>query len=81
MQIVDSYPVAVAMWVVTRLCWGAWAKTQKLASKEWHFHLVFLTNLSADLPFPFSAPATTHFNQNPTACSWDHKRVSFPAFA
>jgi glucose uptake protein len=41
MIIVDSYPLAVAMCVVTMLCWGSWANTQKLASKEWRFQLFY----------------------------------------
>ena len=39
MFIVESYPVAVLMCVVTMLCWGSWANTQKLATKEWRFQL------------------------------------------
>jgi glucose uptake protein len=38
---VESYSVAVAMCVVTMLCWGSWANTQKLASKEWRFQLFY----------------------------------------
>ena len=41
MLIVDSYPVAVLMCVVTMLCWGSWANTQKLASREWRFQLFY----------------------------------------
>jgi glucose uptake protein len=41
MLIVESYPVAVAMCVVTMLGWGSWANTQKLASKEWRFQLFY----------------------------------------
>jgi glucose uptake protein len=41
MLIVNSYPVAVAMCVVTMLCWGSWANTQKLASREWRFQLYY----------------------------------------
>jgi glucose uptake protein len=41
MLIVHSYPVAVALCVVTMLCWGSWANTQKLASKEWRFQLFY----------------------------------------
>ncbi len=41
MLIVASYPVAVAMCVVTMLCWGSWANTQKLAGKEWAFQLFY----------------------------------------
>jgi glucose uptake protein len=38
---VDLYPVAVALCVVTMLCWGSWANTQKLASKQWRFQLFY----------------------------------------
>lgn len=41
MTIVESYAVAVVMCVVTMLCWGSWANTQKLASKEWRFELFY----------------------------------------
>jgi glucose uptake protein len=41
MTIVESYAVAVAMCVITMLCWGSWANTQKLASKEWRFELFY----------------------------------------
>jgi glucose uptake protein len=39
--IVESYPIAVFMCVITMLCWGSWANTQKLASKEWRFQLFY----------------------------------------
>ena len=41
MVVIQSYPLAVAMCVVTMLCWGSWANTQKLASKEWRFQLFY----------------------------------------
>jgi glucose uptake protein len=41
MLIVQSYPLAVTMCVITMLCWGSWANTQKLASKEWRFQLFY----------------------------------------
>ncbi len=41
MIIVQSYPLAVAMCVITMLCWGSWANTQKLATKEWRFQLFY----------------------------------------
>ena len=41
MIIVESYPLAVVMCIVTMLCWGSWANTQKLASKEWRFQLFY----------------------------------------
>lgn len=41
MVLIQSYPLAVAMCVVTMLCWGSWANTQKLASREWPFQLYY----------------------------------------
>lgn len=41
MLIVESYPLAVALIVITMICWGSWANTQKLASKEWSFPLFY----------------------------------------
>ncbi|NOX55884.1 MAG: multidrug DMT transporter permease [Planctomycetes bacterium] len=41
MVVVESYPIAVLMCVVTMLCWGSWANTQKLASREWPFQLFY----------------------------------------
>ncbi len=41
MIIVESYPVAVVMCVITMLCWGSWANTQKLACGEWRFQLFY----------------------------------------
>jgi glucose uptake protein len=41
MVTVQSYPIAVVMCVITMLCWGSWANTQKLASKEWRFQLFY----------------------------------------
>jgi glucose uptake protein len=41
MVIVQSYSVAIALCAVTMLCWGSWANTQKLASKEWRFPLFY----------------------------------------
>jgi glucose uptake protein len=41
MFIVQSYPLAVTLCVVTMLCWGSWANTQKLASAGWRFQLFY----------------------------------------
>lgn len=41
MFIINSYPLAVLLCVVTMMCWGSWANTQKLASKEWSFPLFY----------------------------------------
>ncbi len=38
---VDTYSIAVVMCIITMLCWGSWANTQKLASKEWPFQLFY----------------------------------------
>ena len=41
MFIVQSTTLAIIMCIVTMLCWGSWANTQKLASKEWSFELYY----------------------------------------
>lgn len=41
MIIVESYVLAVALCVITMMCWGSWANTQKLATKEWKFQLFY----------------------------------------
>lgn len=41
MVIVESYFIAVIMCLITMLCWGSWANTQKLASKKWPFQLFY----------------------------------------
>jgi glucose uptake protein len=39
--LVESYSIAVFLCFITMLCWGSWANTQKLASKEWRFQLFY----------------------------------------
>jgi glucose uptake protein len=41
MFIINSYFVAVLFCVITMLCWGSWANTQKLSSKKWPFQLFY----------------------------------------
>ena len=41
MFILESYPVAVFFCLITMLCWGSWANTQKLAEKSWRFELFY----------------------------------------
>lgn len=42
MYIVESYPIAILLCIITMLCWGSWANTQKLVSKkEWGFPLFY----------------------------------------
>jgi len=41
MFIVHSYTLAVVFCIITMLCWGSWANTQKLAAKTWRFELFY----------------------------------------
>src|SRR3990172_7018341 len=41
MFVLESYAVAVVFCVITMLCWGSWANTQKLAGKTWRFELFY----------------------------------------
>lgn len=41
MVIIQSYFVAVLLCVITMLCWGSWANTQKMASRKWAFQLFY----------------------------------------
>jgi glucose uptake protein len=41
MIVIHSYAWAVVLAVITMLCWGSWANTQKLATKEWPFQLFY----------------------------------------
>lgn len=41
MLMVHSYAVAVVLCVLTMICWGSWANTQKLAARTWRFELFY----------------------------------------
>lgn len=41
MFIIQNYPAAVICCIITMLCWGSWANTQKLAAKSWRFELFY----------------------------------------
>ena len=41
MYIISSYSLAVVFTIITMLCWGSWANTQKLAGKTWRFELFY----------------------------------------
>ncbi len=41
MFILSSYGWAVVFTMITMLCWGSWANTQKLAAKTWRFELFY----------------------------------------
>lgn len=37
----ESYGLAVVLCVITMLCWGSWANTQKLVNRDWPFPLFY----------------------------------------
>lgn len=41
MFIIQSYTLAIVFCIITMLCWGSWANTQKLAGKTWRFELFY----------------------------------------
>ncbi len=41
MFIVENYGLAVLFCIITMLCWGSWANTQKLVQREWRFELFY----------------------------------------
>ncbi|MCL2710583.1 MAG: GRP family sugar transporter [Planctomycetaceae bacterium] len=41
MFVLENYWIAVLFCVITMLCWGSWANTQKLAGKTWRFELFY----------------------------------------
>jgi glucose uptake protein len=41
MLIIENYGTAVLFCIITMLCWGSWAKTQKLVSSSWRFELFY----------------------------------------
>lgn len=41
MFIVQSYSTAVIFCIITMICWGSWANTQKLSEKTWRFELFY----------------------------------------
>lgn len=41
MLTIHTYLIAVALCVLTMICWGSWANTQKLAARSWRFELYY----------------------------------------
>ena len=65
MYILHSYAPAVALCVVTMLCWGSWANTQKLAGRHWRFELFYwdyALGVLLDLPIERTAERNAYRN-------------------
>lgn len=58
MFIVESYTLAVLFCIITMLCWGSWANTQKLAAKSWRFELFYWDYVIGILLFSIIAAFT-----------------------
>lgn len=41
MFIIQNYSTAILFCIITMLCWGSWANTQKLAAGTWRFELFY----------------------------------------
>jgi glucose uptake protein len=41
MFIIETYSTAVVFCIITMVCWGSWANTQKLAAADWRFELFY----------------------------------------
>lgn len=41
MFIVENYGTAVLLCLITMVCWGSWANTQKLSARSWRFELFY----------------------------------------
>ena len=42
MMIVHSYPIAVALCMLTMVCWGSWANTLKMEPSSYGFSLLLI---------------------------------------
>jgi glucose uptake protein len=60
--VVESYSTAVLLCIVTMLCWGSWANTQKAVGRRWRFELFYwdyvFGMLLAALLFAFTLGST-----------------------
>ncbi|MDO5567163.1 MAG: multidrug DMT transporter permease [Planctomycetia bacterium] len=68
MFLLDNYWVAVGFCVVTMLCWGSWANTQKLAGKSWRYELYYWDYvfgvLIASLAFAFTLGSNGQYGRS-----------------
>jgi glucose uptake protein len=58
MFIVQNYSIAVVFCIITMLCWGSWANTQKLVQDEWRFELFYWDYVIGILLFSLVAAFT-----------------------
>ncbi len=58
MILVNSYSLAIAFFIVTMICWGSWANTQKLAARTWRFELFYWDVVTGLLIFSILAAFT-----------------------
>lgn len=58
MFILENYTTAVLLCLVTMLCWGSFANTQKLAGKTWRFELFYWDYVIGILIFSFAMALT-----------------------
>lgn len=68
MFILENYSTAVLFCVITMLCWGSWANTQKLAAATWRFELFYwdyvIGILLLTLVFAFTLGSTGSSGRN-----------------
>ncbi len=64
MFILENYSTAVIFCIITMLCWGSWANTQKLSAGTWRFELFYwdyvIGILLMSLVFAFTLGSTGH---------------------
>lgn len=58
MIVINSYGLAVFLCILTMLCWGSWANTQKLVKTEWPFQLFYWDFIIGLLLISFVAAIT-----------------------
>ena len=58
MFIIDTYGTAVLFCLITMLCWGSWANTQKMAAGTWRFELFYWDYVLGIVAFALLAALT-----------------------
>ena len=54
----ENYSTAIIFCIITMLCWGSWANTQKLAANTWRFELFYWDYVFGILFFSFISAFT-----------------------